>query len=826
MAPVSESLSLIRTFNSETNPSRPMRPSPLTNSTIQGMPLDLLDRIRSFPLFQTAPEAFLAAIGTHLRPQSHSPNDYILTEGDDSKAMYWLVRGVVAVTSRDGESTYAELKTGAFFGEIGVLMGIPRTATILARTKCMLIVLKKEDLMKELPNFPEVENTIREEAQERLSILQRKKKERLAFYQDDILFPPNRGEKRPRDKEDVGVLTPDSSDTALNGSVNFKKRKSPSPSLVEITASSALGSGLVNVRALLKELPLFAGLPSELLHFLGSNARQCTYPPFTDIVQQGSQGREVFFIVRGEVEVIGEKITGSLLQGIGTVWTGSRGAQVKARLRQGQYFGELASLSLAPRRTATVRSVTSVECLLITGDVLSQFWLRCPMEIREQIELTAKQRLLSTCENDIPMTGSFDIPPPIDELAIRDRPSKSPKSPRNSIPRVALDFNGPESPKPSRIEDRQVLAPVDPDPYDPYLNVDLDNTRLKSRRSSLAPPIPAPEASQEPHFEDRRPDPKFATPPKPRSTSTSGLYMKAKRARIKSRRPSVQLNCVLPENLLVLIFQHLQLHELMHLRLVSSDWAKLLRESPDLLHNLNLSQYNRKITDEVLLTRICRFVGQRPRQINISNCFHMTDDGFTALAKHCGSNVTSWKMKSVWDVTATAVLEMVKSAKGLEDIDLSNCRKVNDTLLAYIVGTIPQQLPTDQSLQRGLNGRTTTARSAATSPQPAYPPSPLIGSQRLKKLTLSYCKHVTDRSMHHIGQFACWRLEEIDLTRCTTITDHGFQTWNQHNFTRLRKLCLADCTYLTHNAIMYLTNAAKGLQDLDLVSALVPYLLA
>jgi hypothetical protein len=39
-------------------------------------------------------------------------------------------------------------------------------------------------------------------------------------------------------------------------------------------------------------------------------------------------------------------------------------------------------------------------------------------------------------------------------------------------------------------------------------------------------------------------------------------------------------------------------------------------------------------------------------------------------------------------------------------------------------------------------------------------------------------------------------------------------------FPRLTKLCLADCTYLTDNAIVYLTNAAKGLRELDLVRAL------
>ena len=812
-SPLSDSVSLIRTFNSETNPSRPSRPSPLTNSTIQGIPLDILDRIRSFTLFQSAPESFLAAIGTHLKPQTHSPHDYILTEGDDAKAMYWLVRGVVAVTSRDGESTYAELKPGAFFGEIGVLMGIPRTATILARTKCLLVVLKKEDLAKELPNFPEVERTIREEAQERLSILERKKKENIHSRRDASPYTLGRGEKRSRDNEDADVIMSDANGSRAIGLFNSKKRKSPSPSLVEVAASSALGSGMVNVRQLLKELPLFSGLPSEILHYLGSSARQCTYPPFTDIVQQGSIGREVYFIVRGEVEVIDEKASGQTLHGTtnGGGRSITRGLQVKARLKQGQYFGEVASLSLAPRRTATVRSVTLVECLQITGEVLAEFWLRCPLVIREQIERTARQRLRSTSDTDVVMEDSSDLTPPINNLQIRERWPKTTR--KRSVPKVVLDDSKPESPhKPSRIEDRPILEPVDPDPY---LNVELDSMRSKSRRSSLAPVLP--EDLPDNQNTNGRPTPRQNASGKVGPITTPpDIYAKSKRPKTVPRRPARLSKGVVPDAILVLIFSHLELHHLMRLRLVSLQWAKLLKESPELLHHLDLARYNRKITDEVLITRICPFVGARPRWIDISNCFHVTDDGFIGLATACGANVVSWKMKSVWDVSQPAILEMVKSARGLEEVDLSNCRRVNDTLLAYIVGTVPPQ-PAQLGNQLSYAGRGMSTRSAASNIVP-QPPSPIIGSQKLKKLTLSYCKHITDRSMSHISTYARWRLEEIDLTRCTTITDHGFQFWGQQQFTRLRKLCLADCTYLTHNAIVYLTNAAKGLQDLDLVS--------
>ena len=823
--PVPDSVSLIRTFNSETNPSRPIRPSPLTASPIQGMPLDMLDRIRSFPLFLSAPDSFLAAIGTHLRPQLHSAHDYILTEGDDAKAMYWLVRGAVAVTSRDGESTYAELKQGAFFGEIGILMDIPRTATIIARTRCLLVVLKKEDLKKELPRFPDVERAIREEAQERLSILERKKKENIAASQEDVSSLVGRVEKRARDGEDGDILMPGPNGGSFNGSTNNKKRKSPSPGLMEAAASSALGSGLVNVRQLLKELPLFSGLPPEILHFLGLNAQPCTYPPFTDIIQQDSQGREVFFIVRGEVEVIDEKFSGhdQQLLSNGPGRGVKRSLQIKARLKQGQYFGEVASLSLAPRRTATVRSVTAVECLMITGNILAEFWTRCPLAIRQQVEKTAKQRLGATSDGDVIMSDVADSTPPIDELAIADRlprASQRQGSRKKSVPKVTLTYSKPESThKPSRLEDRPIIEPCDPDPF---LNVDLDNIRSRSRRGSLAPPPPDAAQPNGPEHGDKKSSSPIlravtALPSKLKHVTTPpDLHIMPKRPKTIQRRPSQFNRGPLPDTILVSIFARLELHQMMPLRLVSLHWSRLLRDSPELLQTLNLAMYNRKVTDDVLMKSICPFVACRPRVIDISNCFHITDEGFTALASTCGANVTCWKMKSVWDITAQAVLEMATKAKGLEEIDLSNCRKVSDNLLARVIGWVVQSSPPNSS-HSNLNGRQVAARSVGAPVPPQPPPGTVFGCPKLRKLTLSYCKHVTDRSMAHLACHAASRLEEIDLTRCTTITDQGFQHWGQFQFSRLKKLCLADCTYLTDNAIVYLTNAAKGLQDLDLV---------
>lgn len=95
-------------------------------------------------------------------------------------------------------------------------------------------------------------------------------------------------------------------------------------------------------------------------------------------------------------------------------------------------------------------------------------------------------------------------------------------------------------------------------------------------------------------------------------------------------------------------------------------------------------------------------------------------------------------------------------------------------------------------------------------------PGTVVGCPKLNTLNLSYCKHITDRSMNHLAAHASDRLESLSLTRCTSITDAGFQSWAPFKFERLWNLCLADCTYLSDNAIIALVNAAKSLTHLDL----------
>ena len=757
--------------------------------------MDLLDRIRAFPLFLSAPEDFLVEIGAHLKPQIVTPNEHILTEGDDARAMYWLVRGVVAVTSRDGEAVYAELKAGAFFGEIGVLMDMPRTATIVSRSKCLLLVLKKEDLQAVMPKYPEMEKAIREEAIERLNLLKKKRNE-------GGLAKAAASDAVSRDAAPGRVSTGESGMIKDGAVLNSKKRKSPSPGIIEDpTVGSVIGSGYVNIRMTLKDFPLFSNLPPEPLHFLGLSVQPRTYHPFNDIVRQGSTGNEIYFIVQGEAEVIHESQSDK-----GSFHEFSRPLRSRPRLKAGQYFGEVAGLGLSSGRTATVRSITTVECLMIPGDALDELWRRLPPGIKAQMEETAKIRYENK-QDDVEMV----------DADAKEKTNKSvPSTPvRSSFALPHLTFTTPSKPASPAKDENEVVERKDPDPY---LSVDMENLRSR-RRHSLAPPTTQLDMTTPPTGLRSRTSGSSLNQ-RPHSIAIPDMEMEdapAKRAKPSPRRTGSSKFPSLSDNLLLKILENLDVGQLMRLQCISGHWRRLLSSSPGLCHNLDLTRYNRQVTDQVLADWIAPFVGTRAITADLSNCFHVTDAGFSALVKLCGKNIRQWKMRSVWDVSANQILDMAEQAKGLEEVDWSNCRKVGDNLLCRVVGwVIPDTPPQSKQvvISSSKKGKSQSQQQQRTHNMP--PPGTVIGCPKLRKLNLSYCKHITDRSMAHLAAHASNRLESLSLTRCTTISDNGFQSWSAYKFEKLTTLCLADCTYLTDNAIVSLVNAAKNLTSLDL----------
>ena len=61
------------------------------------------------------------------------------------------------VLSKDGKHVMSNIGPGQYFGEVGLIFGDYRTATVRAASYCELLMLKRVDLDNVLLHFPLIE---------------------------------------------------------------------------------------------------------------------------------------------------------------------------------------------------------------------------------------------------------------------------------------------------------------------------------------------------------------------------------------------------------------------------------------------------------------------------------------------------------------------------------------------------------------------------------------------------------------------------------------------------------------------------------------------
>ena len=159
------------------------------NDTEKGLFDDLLDTIEqvlaeapalstkvarpkiSSPLFADFSEADLLAVIQGLELATYGPGDILILEGDPGTSLFVVTSGVVRafVRQTDGKNKQVrEMGEGSFFGEISVLSGKARTATVTAKTNVEALILERKILDDICKTHPSVRTTLQKFAAERL----------------------------------------------------------------------------------------------------------------------------------------------------------------------------------------------------------------------------------------------------------------------------------------------------------------------------------------------------------------------------------------------------------------------------------------------------------------------------------------------------------------------------------------------------------------------------------------------------------------------------------------------------------------------------------
>ena len=127
--------------------------------------------LRRVPLFARLDPARLKLLAFTSERLTFPRGSELFHQGDPGDAAYIILDGEadILVDSPEGEIVVAEVTRHEFVGEIAILIDVPRTATVRARSELSTLVVTKEAFLEMAAEFPDVAIAIMRELAQRLA---------------------------------------------------------------------------------------------------------------------------------------------------------------------------------------------------------------------------------------------------------------------------------------------------------------------------------------------------------------------------------------------------------------------------------------------------------------------------------------------------------------------------------------------------------------------------------------------------------------------------------------------------------------------------------
>lgn len=132
-----------------------------------GLQHSLIDMLKKVPLFSQAPDVFFDEIAEHIRTRVYNRGEKIVNKGDLGQEMYLIRQGEVEVIGARLTEVVAHMNAGDIFGEVALMTGQKRNATLIAKTYCELFCLAQADLDQLMLHYPEIRERLIQLAQDR-----------------------------------------------------------------------------------------------------------------------------------------------------------------------------------------------------------------------------------------------------------------------------------------------------------------------------------------------------------------------------------------------------------------------------------------------------------------------------------------------------------------------------------------------------------------------------------------------------------------------------------------------------------------------------------
>ena len=115
----------------------------------------MLHDLKKFDVFKNSSADMLSEVASNMRIQDEKAGVTILNHGDETKSLYLIIEGTLLITqlAEDGKVVSLELlKKGQCFGEIAIIDGAPRSASVISLGNVKLGILSENFVKGTLMN--------------------------------------------------------------------------------------------------------------------------------------------------------------------------------------------------------------------------------------------------------------------------------------------------------------------------------------------------------------------------------------------------------------------------------------------------------------------------------------------------------------------------------------------------------------------------------------------------------------------------------------------------------------------------------------------------
>lgn len=115
--------------------------------------------LAKIPFFKEMDTKDLEILSKKMKLYNVNAGDLIISEGEESKTIYFIIEGTVTVfrTNYKNETEYIyEMGAPSYFGEMSIIDGGPRSASVRAKTNTVLAELVWADVRHLFEDRPEI----------------------------------------------------------------------------------------------------------------------------------------------------------------------------------------------------------------------------------------------------------------------------------------------------------------------------------------------------------------------------------------------------------------------------------------------------------------------------------------------------------------------------------------------------------------------------------------------------------------------------------------------------------------------------------------------